>query len=173
MNAQHGVRYFEFIPEYLNETENLQRFDNPLGNKYTNLDYYDALALTTISQAQMKEIKPNVPIDIVHKDKSVEKIVVKKSVPTYNPNTISLLLGGYGNYIASFLLIFMIPFVFLRKKWAYNTLLMATLFSAVATYWNAIIRGSFEWIVGGTMSLGLFIIFLIPIFKQFLVDSEE
>ena len=173
MNAQHGVRYFEFIPEYLNETENLQRFDNPLGNKYTNLDYYDALALTTISQAQMKEIKPDVPIDIVRKDKSVDKVVVKKSVPTYNPNTISLLLGGYGNYIASFLLIFMVPFVFLRKKWAYNTLLMATLFSAVATYWNAIVRGSFEWIVGGTMSLVLFIILLIPIFKQFLVDSEE
>ena len=173
MNAQHGVRYFEFIPEYLNETENLDRHDNPYGNAYTNLDYYDALALTTISQAQMDVIKADESVDIVHKDKSVEKIVVKKSTPTYNPNTIALFLGGYGNYISSFLMIFMIPFVFLRKRWAYNTLLMATVLSVVATYWNAIVRGSFEWVIGGTMSLGLLVFLLIPVFKQFLVDPEE
>jgi hypothetical protein len=172
MNAQHGVRYFEFIPEYLTGTENLQRYDNPLGNPYTNLDYYDALALTTVSQVQMNNIKPDEKVTIVHKDKSKEEIVVKKSVPAYNPNTISLFLGGYGNYLASFIMVFMIPFVFLRKKWAYDVLLMATLFSAVATYWNAIVRGSFEWVIGGTLSLGLFIFFLLPIFKQFLVEDN-
>jgi hypothetical protein len=173
MNAQHGVRYFEFVPEYLNNTENLQRYDNPLGNAYTNLDYYDALALTTVSQAQMKTIKADEKVAIVHKDKTVEDIVVKKSVPAYNPNTISLFLGGYGNYLASYIMVFMIPFVFLRKKWAYNTLLMATLFSAVATYWNALVRGSFEWVIGGTLSLGLLIFFLLPIFKQFLVEDDD
>ena len=173
MNAQHGVRYFEFIPEYLNNTENLHRYDNPLGNAYTNLDYYDALALTTISQAQMDNIKADEEVLIVHKDKTTEKIVVKKSIPEYNPNTISLFLGGYGNYLASFLMVFMIPFVFLRKKWAYNVLLMATFFSAVATYWNAVVRGSFEWVIGGTLSLGLLIFFLLPIFKQFLVEEGE
>ena len=115
MNAQHGVRYFEFIPEYLNETENLDRHDNPYGNAYTNLDYYDALGLTTISQAQMDVIKPGEAIDIVHKDKSVESIVVKKAEPTYNPNTISLFLGGYGNYISSYLMMLMVPFLFLRR----------------------------------------------------------
>ena len=120
MNAQHGVRYFEFVPEYLNEVENLDRHDNPYGNAYTNLDYYDALALTTISQAQMDNIKAGEEVTIVHKDKTTENIVVKKSIPTYNPNTISLFLGGYGNYIASFMMVFLIPFVFLRKKWAYN-----------------------------------------------------
>ena len=173
MNAQHGVRYFEFIPEYLTDNATLQKYDNPLGNAYTNLDYYDALALTTISQAQVNELKADEPVAIVHKDKTVEQMVVKKSKPEYNPNTLSLFLGGYGNYIASYLMIFMIPFVFLRKKWAYNTLLTVTLFSAIATYWNAIIRGSFEWVIGGTMSLGLLVFLLIPVFKQFLVELEN
>ena len=173
MNAQHGVRYFEFIPEYLTDNPTLQRYDNPLGNPYTNLDYYDALALTTISQAQVNELEPGKKVKIVRKDHSVDEVVVKKTKPEYNPNTLSLFLGGYGNYLASYLMIFMIPFVFLRKKWAYNTLLMATLFSMVATYWNAIVRGSFEWVVGGTMSLGLLIFFLIPVFKQFLVEENK
>jgi len=173
MNAQHGVRYFEFIPEYLTGTENLQRYDNPLGNPYTNLDYYDALALTTVSQAQMNKIKADEKVAIVHKDKTVEDIVVKKSVPTDNPNTISLFLGGYGNYLASYIMVFMIPFVFLRKKWAYDTLLMAIFFSMVATYWNAIVRGSFEWVIGGTLSLALLIAAMLPVFKQFLVEDDE
>jgi len=173
MNAQHGVRYFIFVPEYLNGDVNLQRHDNPLGNTYTNLDYYDALALTTVSQKQMDVIQPGEEVAIVHKDKSVENIVVKKTVPEYNANTLALLLGGYGNYIASFFMIFMIPFVFLRKRWAYNTLLTVTIFSAVATYWNAVVRGSFEWVIGGTMSLGLLIFLLIPVFKQFLVETKE
>ena len=173
MNAQHGVRYFEFIPEYLNETENLHRYDNPYGNAYTNLDYYDALGLTTISQAQMDNIKADEAIDIVHKDKTVESIVIKKSKPVYNSNTIALFLGGYGNYIASYMMMFMVPFIFLRKRWAYNTILTVTVLSMTASYWNAIVRGSFEWVIGGTMSLGLLVFLLIPVFKQFLVDSEE
>jgi len=173
MNAQHGVRYFAFIPEYLNETENLHRYDNPYGNSYTNLDYYDALGLTTISQAQMDNIKADEEVLIVHKDKSTEKIVIKKSVPEYNPNTIALFLGGYGNYIASFLMMFMVPFLFLRKKWAYQTILMVTILSMTASYWNAIVRGSFEWVIGGTMSLGLLVFLLIPVFKQFLVEDDK
>ena len=173
MNAQHGVRYFEFIPEYLTDNPNLHRHDNPYGNKHTNLDYYDALSLTTISQKQVNELKPGEKVAIVRKDKSVDQVVVKRVEPKYNPNTVSLFLGGYGNYIASFLLVFLIPFVFLRKSWAYNAMLMATLFSAVATYWNAIVRGSFEWVIGGTMSLGLLIFLLIPVFKQFLVEIDK
>jgi hypothetical protein len=173
MNAQHGVRYFEFIPEYLNDDPFLHRHDNPYGNAFTNLDYYDALALTTVSQVQMDSIKADEAIDIVHKDKSVVSTVVKKSVATYNPNTIALFLGGYGNYIASYLMMFMVPFVFMRKKWAYNTLVTVTLFSAVATYWNYFVRGSFEWVIGGTMSAALLVLLLIPIFKQFLVEETE
>jgi len=173
MNAQHGVRYFEFIPEYLTDNPTLLRYDNPLGNPHTNLDYYDALALTTISQKQVDELKPGEKVAIVRKDHSVDQVVVKKTKPEYNPNTISLFLGGYGNYLASYLMVFLIPFVFLRKKWAYNAMLMATLFSAVATYWNALVRGSFEWVIGGTLSLGLFVFMILPIFKQFLVEEDD
>ncbi|NPA68403.1 MAG: hypothetical protein GXO50_07335 [Chlorobi bacterium] len=170
MNAQHGVRYFEFIPEYLTDNPTLQRYDNPLGNPHTNLDYYDALALTTISQEQVNHLKAGEKVAIVRKDHTVDNVVVKKTKPEYNPNTLSLFLGGYGNYIASYLMVFLIPFVFLRKRWAYNAMLMAVLFSAVATYWNAIIRGSFEWVIGGTLSLGLLVFMLLPIFKQFLTE---
>ena len=174
MNAQHGVRYFEFIPEYLNGDVYLHRADNPLGNQFTNLDYYDAVALTTVSQAQMDVIEPGQAVDIVRKSKDVDSVIVKKASPVYNPNTIALFLGGYGNYIASYLMVFMLPFVFLRRRWAYNTLVMATLLSAVATYWNYFVRGSFEWVIGGTMSAILLVFLLLPVFKQFLVeDSEE
>ena len=56
MNAQHGVRYFAFIPEYKVETNSLK----PLGNVYTNLDHYDAIALTTVSQSQMDSMKQSI-----------------------------------------------------------------------------------------------------------------
>lgn len=173
MNAQHGVRYFEFIPEYLNGDVYLDRHDNPYGNQFTNLDYYDAIALTTISQAQMDVIEPGKSVDIVRKNKDVDQVIVKKATPEYNPNTIALFLGGYGNYIASYMMMFMVPFVFMRKKWAYNTLLAVTLLSAVATYWNYFVRGSFEWVIGGTMSAVLLVFLLLPVFKQFLVEETE
>jgi len=175
MNAQHGVRYFAFIPEYQTETTSLK----PLGNVYTNLDHYDAIALTTVSQKQMDSIEYGQEIDLVRKAKvegtnkhKVDRLVLKHKEAIYNPNTIALLLGGYGNYIASYLMVFLIPFVFLRKKWAYNGMVMATLFSAVASFQNFFVRNSFEWAIGGIMSLGLLIFLLIPVFKQFLVEAE-
>jgi len=175
MNAQHGVRYFNFIPEY--QTETVDTY-SPYSNVYTNLDHYDAIALTTISQKQVDSLKADTPVDIVRKYKDpatgkhvVESVVVKKTEATYNPNTISLLLGGYGNYIAAYMMMFMMPFVFLRKKWAYNTMLTVTLFSAIATFQNYFVRGSFEWAVGGIMSLGLFILLLLPFFKKYLTEE--
>ncbi len=176
MNAQHGVRYFAFIPEYQTETSSLK----PLGNVYTNLDHYDAIGLTTVSQVQMDSLVADQAIDIVRKDVDpatgkhlVDSVVLKNTEAVYNPNTLALLLGGYGNYIASYLMVFLLPFVFLRKRWAYNALLMATLFSAIATFQNYFVRGSFEWAIGGLMSLGLFIFLLLPIFKKYLVEAEE
>lgn len=50
---------------------------------------------------------------------------------------------------------------------------MATLFSAIATFQNYFVRGSFEWAIGGLMSLGLFVFQLLPIFKKYLVETEE
>ncbi len=183
MNAQHGVRYFAFIPEYQTESNSLK----PLGNVYTNLDHYDAIALTTVSQKQMDSIKYGQEIDLVRKamveekgqgqgkgkgKHKVDRLVLKNKQAIYNPNTIALLLGGYGNYIASYLMVFLIPFVFLRKKWAYNALLMSTVLSAIATFQNYFVRGSFEWAIGGIMSLGLLVFLLLPVFKKYLVETE-
>ena len=185
MNAQHGVRYFAFIPEYQTESNSLK----PLGNVYTNLDHYDAIALTTVSQKQMDNIQYGQEIDLVRKamveprkgegkglgkgKHKVDRLVLKNKQAIYNPNTIALLLGGYGNYIASYLMVFLIPFVFLRKKWAYNALLMSTLLSAIATFQNYFVRGSFEWAIGGLMSVGLLVFLLLPAFKKYLVETEE
>jgi len=176
MNAQHGVRYFAFIPEYQTETSSLK----PLGNVYTNLDHYDAIALTTVSQKQMDNIEYGQKIDLVRKamvegqnKHKVDRLVLKNKEAIYNPNTIALLLGGYGNYIASYLMVFLIPFVFLRKKWAYNALLMVTLLSVIATFQNYFVRGSFEWAIGGLMSLGLLIFLILPAFKKYLVEPES
>ena len=176
MNAQHGVRYFAFIPEYQTETNSLK----PLGNVYTNLDHYDAIALTTVSQEQMDNIEYGQEIDLVRKamepgteKHKVDRLVLKNKEAIYDPNTIALLLGGYGNYIASYLMVFLIPFVFLRKKWAYNAMLMATVFSAIASLQNFFVRDSFEWAIGGLMSIGLLVFLLIPIFKQYLVETES
>ena len=175
MNAQHGVRYFAFIPEYQTQTSSLK----PLGNVYTNLDHYDAIGLTTVSQVQVDSLVADQAINIVGKEVDpatgkhlVESVVLKNTEAEYNPNTIALLLGGYGNYLASYLMVFLIPFVFLRKKWAYNAFLMATLFSAIATFQNYFVRGSFEWAIGGLMSLGLLIFLLLPVFKKYLVEDE-
>ncbi len=173
MNGQHGVRYFIFIPEYLKDYPMVLRHDNPLGNPYTNLDFYDAMALTTISEKQIEELQPDQPIEITRKDLSKETIIVKHSKPQYNPNTLALFLGGYGNYIAAYLMIFMIPFVFLRKRWAYYILLIATLYSIIAELWVYFVRHSFEWMVGAILSIILLIILLIPAFKQYLTEPEE
>lgn len=176
MNAQHGVRYFAFIPEYQTETS----FLKPLGNVYTNLDHYDAIGLTTVSQIQIDNLVGDQAIDIVRKEVNpatgkhlIESVELKNTEAVYNPNTLALLLGGYGNYLASYLMVFLIPFVFLRKKWAYNALLMATLFLAIAAFQIYFVRGSFEWAIVGLMSLGLFVFQPFPIFKKYLVEPEK
>ena len=152
MNAQHGVRYFIFIPEYLTETSSLTQ----LGNFFTNLDHYDALGLVTVSQAQ---------IDAGELQKTAEYV--------YNPNTLTLFLGGYLNYVASFLMILSIPFMVMRKKFGYFMAISATLASAFVSFDGFLVRDSFEWLVGGFMSLALFVVLILPVFKQFLVEEDD
>ncbi len=177
MNAQHGVRYFTFIPEYVKDPS-VANYTNPLGNPYTNLDYFDAMALTTISEKQIEELQPDQAVDIALKEVDengnhlTKEVVVYHSTPKYNPNTLALFLGGYGNYIAAYLMVFMIPFVFLRKKWAYSILLISTLYSVIATFWVYFIRHSFEWFTGGILSVILLILLLLPVFKQYLTETE-
>ncbi len=169
MNGQHGVRYLIFIPEKL--TANPPSEFNPLGNILTNLDYYNALALTTISQAQLDSIKVDQMVNIVNKAHQVVPQIVKFSKPTYDPNTLVLLLGGYMNYLSSYMMIFAIPFVALRKKLGYYIVLGTSLATALIGFQGYIVRHSFEWGVGGILSLILFVIFLLPVFRKFLVEE--
>jgi hypothetical protein len=152
MNGQHGVRYFIFIPEYLEYTSSLTQ----LGNFYTNLDHYNALALVTTSQAQINAGE-----------------LVKTVEPVYNPNTLTLLLGGFMNYASSYLMVIAIPFLAMKKKFGYYTVLFTALATALIGFDGYFVRNSFEWLVGGLMSLALFGMFLIPIFKNVFIEEEK
>jgi len=151
MNGQHGVRYFIFIPEYLTYTSSF----HPLGNFFTNLDHYDALSLTTISQAQINAGE-----------------ITKTAEAVYDPNTLTLLLGGFMNYLSSALMIISIPFLAMKKKFGYYTVLTTALATALIGFDGYFVRSSFEWFVGGMMSLVLFIMFLLPIFKNLFIERE-
>ncbi|KAA3614144.1 MAG: hypothetical protein D8M58_18290 [Calditrichaeota bacterium] len=152
MNGQHGVRYFIFIPEYLTYTSS---FD-PLGNFFTNLDHYDALALVKTSQAQIDAGQ-----------------ITKTAQAVYDPNTLTLLLGGFMNYASSYLMILSIPFLAMRKKFGYYTVLATALATALIGFDGYFVRHSFEWAVGGLMSLALFGMFLLPVFKRMFVPVKE
>lgn len=152
MNGQHGVRYFIFIPEYLEYTSSF----HPLGNFYTNLDHYDAIGLVKTSQQQ---------IDTGLLKHTVEAI--------YDPNTLTLLLGGFMNYASSYLMVIAIPFLAMKKKFGYYTVLFTSLATALIGFDGFFVRSSFEWLVGGIMSLALFIMFLIPIFRNVFLEKEE
>lgn len=170
MNGQHGVRYFIFIPELL--TGNPPSDFSPLGNFFTNLDHYNALALTTVSQAQLDTIKPGAVVDIVNKAHEVVPQVVKLAQPEYDPNTLTLLLGGFMNYAASYLMVLAIPFLAMKKKFGYYMVLTTALATALIGFDGYFVRNSFEWFIGGVMSLALFIMFLLPIFKNLFVEKE-
>ncbi len=145
MNGQHGVRYFIFLPEYLTETSSL----TPLGNLFTNLDHYDALSLTKMSQQQINAGE-----------------LIKTTEAIYNPNTLLLLLGGYMNYAASYLMVLSVPFLWMRNKFGYYTVMTVSLATGLIGFNGYWVRHSFEWGVGGTMSMLLFTMFLIPVFRK-------
>ena len=170
MNGQHGVRYFIFIPELL--TANPPSVFNPLGNFFTNLDHYNAVALTTISQVQIDSLKIGQTVDIVNKMHEVIPQVVKYAKPEYDPNTLVLLLGGFMNYISSFMMILAIPFLAMKKKFGYYAILGTSLATALIGFQGYFVRSSFEWGVGGMLSLVLFIIFVIPFFKKMFIEQE-
>ena len=170
MNGQHGVRYFIFIPELL--TPNPPGDFSPLGNFFTNLDHYNAIALTTISQMQLDSLKVGQTVDIVNKMHEVVPTVVKFAKPEYDPNTLVLLLGGFMNYLASFMMVIAIPFLAMKKKFGYYTILGTSLATALIGFQGYFVRGSFEWGVGGVLSLALFVMFVIPFFKKYFITEE-
>ncbi len=163
MNGQHGVRYFIFIPELLRAGSDgvmgtgapLGESLNVLGNMFTNLDHYNALDLVKVSQAQID---------------AGELVATKEAI--YDPNTLLLLLGGYMNYASSYLMVLAIPFLAMRSKFGYYTVLATALATALIGFNGYFVRNSFEWAVGGFMSLLLLAIFLLPVFKQFFIEEE-
>ncbi|MBW1814494.1 MAG: hypothetical protein JRJ39_12730 [Deltaproteobacteria bacterium] len=171
MNGQHGVRYFIFIPELF--TENPPSSFNPLGNFFTNLDHYNSIALTTISQVQINAMQPDQMVSIVDKMHNVTPQIVKFSEPTYDPNTLVLLLGGFMNYVSSYLMVLAIPFLAMKNKFGYYTVLGTSLATALIGFQGYIIRSSFEWAVGGFLSLALLGVFLLPVFKNLFIAEEK
>ena len=76
------------------------------------------------------------------------------------------------NYASSFLMVLAIPFLAMKKKVGYYIVLATSLATALIGFDGYIVRHSFEWMVGGLMSLALFITFLLPFFKQFFIEEK-
>ena len=100
-----------------------------------------------------------------------ELIASKEAV--YNPNTLLLLLGGYMNYASSYLMVIAIPFLAMKKKIGYYIVSSTALATALIGFNGYVVRDSFEWAVGGVMSLILLVIFNLPIFKPFYLKEED
>ncbi len=164
MNGQHGVRYFIFIPELLRAGADgvmgtgapLGGSLNVLGNFFTNLDHYDALDLVRVSQKQI--------------DAGALAVSAKA---VYDPNTLLLLLGGFMNYAASYLMIISIPFLAMKHKIGYYIVSATALATSLIGFNGYIVRDSFEWAVGGVMSLILLVIFNLPVFKPYFLKEED
>ena len=152
MNGQHGVRYFIHIPgNFITNAQGLitanpnpPPFTSPLAHAITNLDHLHWQTFEFLS----------------------EKMV-------YSPQTLALLLGGYLNYVSSAILVLAIPFMAMKKKVGWYMATTAALATAASSFQGYFVRHSIEWLQGGFLSLGLLIILLIPIFKNFFVPEGE
>lgn len=142
MNAQHGARYFIHIHGDY-FPEKASNILSPLSHYITNLDYLDWKTF---------ELMNNEAI--------------------YSPQTLTLLLGGYGLYISSFIMIFSIPFMFMKKPIGWYMATSAAIATAVASFQGYIVRDSFEWGQGGVMSTALLIILLIPYYRKMFLPAE-
>ncbi len=77
------------------------------------------------------------------------------------------------NYASSYLMVLAIPFLAMKKKFGSYTVLATALATGLIGIDGYIVRHSFEWMVGGIMSLALFGTFLIPVFKNFFIEEEK
>jgi len=152
MNGQHGVRYFIHIPGnftrdangLVTANPNPPPFTSPLAHYITNLDFLDWKTF-----------------ELIHE------------TPVYSPQTLALLLGGYLLYVSSVLLIIAIPLMALKKKSGWYIATSTALATAVVSFQGFFVRHSTEWLQGGILSLLLFVILLLPIFRQYVVESSD
>ena len=154
MNGQHGVRYFIHIPSrfmkdangLVTANPNPEPFTSPLSHYVTNLDHLD-----------WKTFEMLHPI----------------TEPVYSPQTLALLLGGYLLYVSSVLLIIAIPLMAMKKKSGWYIATSTALATAVVSFQGFFVRHSTEWLQGGLLSLLLFVVLLLPIFKKFLIEEGD
>ncbi len=152
MNGQHGVRYFIHIPgNFITGANGLITaspdpvpFTSPLAHFITNLDHLDWQTFEFIS----------------------EKAV-------YSPQTLALLLGGFMLYISSALLIISIPLMAMKKKAGWYIATSTALATAFVSVQGFFVRHSTEWLQGGMLSALLFVILIIPVFKNFFIEEGE
>ncbi|MBV5326415.1 MAG: hypothetical protein JZU65_02070 [Chlorobium sp.] len=143
MNAQHGARYFIHIHGEY-FPDNAPNILSPLSHYITNLDYLDWKTFDVIS-----------------------------TEPVYSAQTLTLLLGGYGLYIASIIMILSIPFMFMRKRIGWYMATGGAIATAVASFQGYLVRSSFEWGQGAALSTALLLILLIPYYrKMFLPEGD-
>jgi len=124
--------------------DNPPHFTSPLAHAITNLDHLDWITFEFLTEHMV-----------------------------YSPQTLALLLGGYLNYASSALLIIAIPFMAMKKKIGWYMATTAALATAASSFQGFFVRHSTEWLQGGFLSLGLLVILLIPIFKNFFVPEGE
>ena len=154
MNGQHGVRYFIHIPGNFTKdanglvtaNPNPVPFTSPLAHFITNLDHLDWRTF-----------------EMIHDINS----------PVYSPQTLALLLGGYMLYVSSILLLIAIPLVAMKKKAGWYIATSTALGTAIVSFQGFFVRHSIEWLQGGMLSLILFIILMLPIFRQFLIEDKD
>jgi len=152
MNGQHGVRYFIHIPgNFIKDANGLivanpnpVPFTSPLSSYITNLDYLDWRTF-----------------ELIHE------------TPVYSPQTLALLLGGFLLYVSSVLLLISIPLVAMKKKAGWYIATSTALATAFVSFQGFFVRHSMEWMQGGMLSLLLFVILILPVFKKHLIEEGE
>ena len=152
MNGQHGVRYFIHIPgNFILDANGLvvgnpnpPLITSPLSSVITNLEHLDWVTFEPLAQ----------PI-------------------LYSPQTLALLLGGFLLYIASVLLIIAIPLMAMKKKAGWYIATSTALATAFVSIQGFFVRNSTEWLQGGILSFLLFVVLMLPVFKQFLIEEGE
>ncbi len=153
MNGQHGVRYFIHIPgNFMKDANGLivgnpnpPAITSPLAHFITNLDHLDWVTFEPLVQA-----------------------------PIQSPQTLALLLGGFMLYVSSVLLIVAIPLMAMKKKAGWYIATSTALATAFVSVQGFVVRNSMEWLQGGMLSLLLFVVLMLPVFKKFfLAEGDE
>jgi len=152
MNAQHGARYFIHKPlDFVEAAGGMVSANpapppitSPLAHAITNLDHLDWITFAHTSDAMV-----------------------------YSPQTLTLLLGGYGLYLASILMVLAIPFMAVKKPVGWYIATSAAIATAAASFQGFFVRNSFEWGVGGAMSAALLVMLIVPLFRKMFVAEEN